>query len=188
MIKPQEWETTEASTGDFKKITLGGHVCQVKKAIIDVTKTGKEVLILEFDIANGECANFYLEDFQRRFLSNPDAKWQGIYRQLTEGNSLKFFKGLITAIEKSNSGYTWNWDEKSLVGKFFGGVFGQEEYLNNKDEIKLSTKCRFIRSVDQVLEGVEVPKIKTLSTSTANSGYDMKSFGSEVFPEEEIPF
>lgn len=188
MIKPQEWETTEVITGDFKKLPLGGHVLQVKNAKVDTTTTGKEVLIIQFDIANGEYANFYTDDFQRRFATNPDAKYQGVYRQLTEGNSLKFFKGLITAVETSNKGYTWNWDEKTLKGKFFGGVFGEEQYLNGKGEPKMSTKCFYIRSVDQVLAGVKVPEPKMLKTGNGNSGYDVNSFGKDVFPEEEIPF
>jgi hypothetical protein len=185
MIKPSEWDTTEVITGDFKRLTLGGHVCQIKNAKIDTTTTGKEVLVIQFDIANGDCANFYTNEFQRRFTSNPDAKYMGVYRQLTEGNSLKFFKGLITAIENSNQGYVWNWEEKTLKGKFFGGVFGEEQYLNSKGEAKMSTKCRFIRSVDQVLSGVEIPKPKMLK---GNENYNVNSLGTEVFPEEEIPF
>lgn len=185
MNKPIGYDEAEVITGDFKRITLGGHVCQIKNAKIDTTTTGKEVLVIQFDIANGDCANFYTNDFQRRFASNPDAKYQGVYRQLTEGNSLKFFKGLITAIENSNQGYIWNWDEKTLKGKFFGGVFGEEQYLNNKGEAKMSTKCRFIRSVDQVLAGIEIPEPKMLK---GNENYNVNSFGTEVFPEEEIPF
>jgi hypothetical protein len=183
MNKPQGYDEAEVITGDFKKISLGGHVCQIKNARIETTTTGKEVLIIQFDIANGDCANFYTEDYQRRFLNDPDAKYHGIYRQLTEGNSTKFFKGLLTAIENSNKGYVFNWDEKSLKGKFFGGVFGEEQYLNSKGEAKMSTKCRFIRSVEQILAGVKVPEPKMLK---GNEGYNVNSFGAEVFPDEEI--
>jgi hypothetical protein len=185
MLKPQGYDEAEIITGDFKKITLGGHVCQIKNARIEATTTGKEVLVIQFDIANGDCANFYTEDYQRRFLTNPDAKYHGVYRQLTEGNSVKFFKGLLTAIENSNEGYKWNWDEKTLKGKFFGGVFGEEQYLNSKGEAKMSTKCRFIRSVEQVLAGVKVPEPKMLK---GNEGYNVNSFGAEVFPDEETPW
>jgi hypothetical protein len=181
MIKPSEWDTTEVITGDFKKLPLGGHVLQIKNAKVDTTTTGKEVLIIQFDISNGEYANYYAEDFHRRFMGNPDAKYQGVYRQLTEGNSLRFFKGLITAVENSNQGYIWNWDEKSLQGKFFGGVFGEKQYLNNKGESKMSTKCFYIRSVDQILAGVDIPKPKMLKTT---GNYDTSSIGDDV----EVPW
>lgn len=31
-------------------------------------------------------------------------------------------------IESSNQGYKWDWNESSLRGKLFGGVFGEKEY------------------------------------------------------------
>jgi hypothetical protein len=68
-------------------------------------------------------------------------------------------------------------------------VFGQEEYRNNNGDIKLSTKCRFIRSVEQVRKGVEVPKIKKLQrTDMSSFGHDINSFGNDRFPVEDIPF
>ena len=188
MQKPQGYDQETAFTGDFKTIAPGGHICKIMQAKVDTTQTGKEVLVLMFDISEGESKDFYTEDFNRRYTTNPDAKYQGIFRQLTEGSSLKFFKGLISAIENSNSGYKWNWDEYTLKGKLFCGVFGQEEFLNNNQEIKLSTKCRFIRSVEQVKKGIEAPPIKKLNLNNSVSGYDVSSFGTEVFPEEEIPF
>lgn len=183
MNKPAEWDNTEAFTGEFKILPPGGHICKIKQATIDTTQTGKEVLIILFDIAEGEFANYYGEQFTKKTENNPDAKWQGVYRQLTEGNSLKFFKGMIQAIENSNNGYKWNWDEKTLKGKLFGGVFGQEEYINNNNELKLSTKCRFIRSVEQIRKGVDAPEVKKLNGTSSNSQYS-----SDVFPDEDIPF
>jgi len=182
MMKPQEWDTTEEFTGESRFIQPGGYVCRIKQAKVDMTKSGKEVLIIAFDIAEGEFKDYYDEQYVKKVVSNPDAKWQGVYRQLTEGNSLKFFKGLITAIENSNNGYKWNWDEKTLTGKLFGGVFGQEEYLNNNGEPKLSTKCRFIRSVEQIKQGVDVPPVKKLKGDLAQD-----TFGSQA-SDEPVPF
>ena len=181
MNKPQEWDNTTAFTGDFKTVTPGGHICKIVQANASTTTTGKETLIILFDIVEGDCKDFYQEQFAKKYATNPEAKWQGVYRQLTDGTSVKFFKGMMTAIENSNPGYKWNWDEKTLKGKLFGGVFGQEEYQGQDGSIKLSTKCRFIRSVEQVKKGVEVPEIKRLQL---NAG----SFGQDVGYEEKIPF
>ena len=160
MQKPSEWESTQAATGDFKSVTPGGHICKIISARVEQTSQGKEVLVIAFDIVEGADKNFYTDLYDKAVITNKDAKWQGTYRQLTQGDSLKFFKGLITAIENSNSGYKWDFNEASLKGKLFGGVFGQEEWVNNKGEVKLSTKCRWIRSVEQVRKGVDVPEIK----------------------------
>lgn len=191
MNKPQEWDTTEAFTGDFRTIQAGGHICKILAARTELTRSGKECLVVMFDIAEGESKDFYSEQHSKKAETNPDAKWQGVYRQSTEGNSLKFFKGMITAIENSNSGYKFDWNEDTLRGKLFGGVFGEEEYQAQDGSIKKSTKCRFIRSVDQIRAGVEVPEIKRLKqTDMSGLGHDVggNSFGADRFPDEEIPF
>jgi hypothetical protein len=183
MNKPQDWDKTEAFTGEFKNITPGGHICKIVDAYESTTQSGKAQLIIEFDIAAGEFKDFYKEQHERRLTANAEAKWQGIYRQLTGGEigqTNPYFKGVITAIEESNKGYKWNWDEKTLVGKLFGGVFGQEEYETDKG-IKLATKCFWIRSVEAVKKGIEPPAIKRLQVGNVFAD-------KPKFPEEEIPF
>lgn len=180
--KPAEWEEVEAFTGDFEQIELGGHICKIINAKTEKSKSGSDMLVICFDIADGKNKDFYRRQFDRK-NKNGDAKWQGIYRQLVDGNSVKFFKGIITSIEKSNGGYTWNWDESTLKGKIFGGVFGQEEYVNQQGEVKLATKLMFIRSVDAIKKGVEIPEVKKLNNA---SRFD--SFGKKDATEEEIPF
>ncbi len=193
MKKSENWDSTQAYTGEFKNITPGGHICKIVQAKQDFTDDGRELLIILFDIAEGEFKDFYKDQFDIKKAANAEAKWQGIYRQLTEGKSEPFYKGLITCIENSNPGYKWNFDENTLKGKLFGGVFGQEEYLNDKGETKLSTKCRFIRSVEAVRKGVQVPEIKKLqeaggNTTTTTATTNQSAFGKDVFPDEEIPF
>jgi hypothetical protein len=185
MKKPQGYDETEAFTGDFKSITPGGHICKIAAAKIDTTQNGDEMLVVMFDIFDGECKAYYADQYKRKSAADPQAKWPGIYRQMTEGKGTPFFKGMITAIEESNSGYKWNWEEKTLTNKMFGGVFGQEEWLNNNGETKLSTKLLYIRSVDAVKKGITPPPIKRLKGSASVAP---ESFGKEVFPEEEIPF
>ena len=171
MNKPEGYDSTQAFTGDFETLPGGGHICFIRQAKLDKTSTDKDVLILLFDIFEGEHKDFYKRDFERRKESKPDAKWQGTYRQLTDGKSLPYFKGMITAIENSNSGYKWNWDEATLKGKVFGGVFGQEEYKGNDGKVHMSTKCRWVRSVEQIRKGTEVPEIKRLAGGNTSAGY-----------------
>lgn len=185
MQKPAGYDQAEAFTG-FKVIPPGGHICKILKAEVTSTQTGREKMILFFDIAEGDYAGYYLEQYNRKKSNNPESNWQGTFHQLTEDNSLPYFKGMIESIEKSNPGFEFNWDERTLVGKLFGGVFGQEEYESRDGEIKLSTKLRFIRTVDDVRKGVEIPKIKTVNGEYREPA--PRSFGGQVFPEAEIPF
>ena len=173
MLKPQGYDQAQAATGEYEILPAGGHICIIKQANIGKTKESqKDVLIILFDIAEGEHKDFYKRNFERRAMENSEAKWQGIYRQLTEGKSLPFFKGMIDAIEKSNSPYKWNWDETSLKGKVFGGVFGEEEYEGNDGKVHTSVKCRFVRTVETVKSGkFSMPDKKLLSGSSKQSGF-----------------
>ena len=78
----------------------------------------------------------------------------------------------------SNEGFKWDWDETKLVGKLFGGVFGEEEY----EAGKFATKLKFIRSTEKI-EEAKVPKVKTLS-----GGNDVVDFSSYDNSDVDIDF
>lgn len=171
MKKPEGYDTTQAVTGEYEALTIGGHICKIIRAVLQKTTTGKEIFILQFDIAEGEFTNYYQRNYDRRKEGNSEAKWQGLYRQLTEGKSLPFFKGMVEAIEKSNN-FKWDWKEESLKGKVFGGVFGEEEYEGNDGKVHTSVKCRFVRTVEAVKTGkFSMPEKKLLSSNSQNSGF-----------------
>jgi hypothetical protein len=189
MKKPDGYDAAQAATGEYEILQAGGHVCIIKQAKVDKTATDKEVIILVFDIYEGEYKEYYKRNFDRRKENNPEAKWQGTFRQLTEGKSLPFFKGMIDAIEKSNPNYKWNWDETTLKGKLFGGIFGEEEYEGNDGKTHASVKCRFVRTVEAVKTGKFSMPEKKLSSS--NDGH-VQNFGQSSYEpvgeDDELPF
>ncbi len=130
-MKPIEgWNDAPAYTGEFETLPAGKYVCQIVQVNVTQDQKGREQMVILFDIADGEHKGYYDRMFQGAKRNDASqAKWKGIFRQLTQGNSLPFFKGVITSIEKSNPGYKWNWEEKSLVRKKFGGIFGREEFI-----------------------------------------------------------
>ena len=176
-----DYEKTQAFDGEYETLPLGGHICKIMGTKIDAYDWG-EVLVVALDIAEGDSAGFYQRQYNRRKETDPAAKWPGTFRQpipqdngTDKDNKTKgFFKGMISAIEKSNPGYIWNWDEKTLGGKKVGAVFGQEEYLDQNGSVKLSTKCQSLRSLDAIRKGVEVPPIKPLRdrAQAAPAAYD----------------
>ena len=151
--KPANWETTPEMTGEFLTLPAGGYVCKIVNAEESETSTGKECLILRIDISEGEYQNFFTNQYQNDTRQTPLWPNGGIYRQITEGSSLGFFKGMISAIEKSNKGYKWDWNPESLKNKLVGIIFQKEEYLGNDGTYKWSTKPRFVRTVDKILSG-----------------------------------
>lgn len=87
----------------------------------------------------------------------------------------------MTSLEVSNPGFKWNWDENKLVGKLFGGIFGEEEYEKQDGSIGTTVKCRFVRSVDAIREGeFKTPEKKLLNP--ANTGWK------QVEDDDELPF
>lgn len=187
MQKPNGYDAAEAYTGDFESLPLGGHVCKIIGAKEETTTSGSPMLVIAFDIAEGsKYDGYYKKQHEHSKQTVPGAKWPngGTYRQFTldrDGNANSFFKGMITCIEKSNSGFKFDFDEKKLTGKLFGGVFGREQFEARDGSLKWSTKCVSIRSVETVKNGVEIPEDKLLKNSKSSS----HSYSSDDF--EEIP-
>lgn len=177
MNKPANWDSVEAITGEYKKLPAGGYVCSIVRAECTKSKNGKEMLKLAIDIAEGEYKDFYLNQYlQEQERNKEQAKWRCSYYQLTEGDSMGRFKGMLLNIEKSNPGYKWNWNEKSLEGKLFGGVFREEEYINRNGGLSTAVKLISIRPVEGITD-IEPPAKKVLENNNL-----AENFG------EEIPF
>lgn len=172
MNKPQGYDEAQSYTGDFEQLELGGHVCKITGVKLEYTpNTNAEVLVLAFDIAEGKQAGYYQRKYDEARKSNAQARWQGIYRQFTQGNSTPYFKGMIENIENSNPGYNFastGFNEQTLVGKIFGGIFGREQYRAQDGSLKFTTKCRSIRTVEKIREGVDIPEDKLLKEEQQN--------------------
>jgi hypothetical protein len=185
MQKPQGYDEVQAvEIGSFEQLQLGGHICQIVKAESFKTTTGKEAIKFYLDIADEPQKGYYKRQYDKD-TRNPK-KWGCIFIQLTEGNSTQYFKGVITAIEKSNPQYRWNWNETSLKGLLVGGVFGREQYKKNNGELAWFTKCVNIRSLEAILEGVEVPEDKYLNDTEFDRAFDNAIF--QPVADEDIPF
>lgn len=162
----------EVKVNNFaERLKLGGHICKVLEAKIEEFESKKdnkkyEQLIIKFDIESpDEQAGFYnrkfSEDAEKDALK---AKWKGIHRiSVPTNDSEDFiksrFKAFTTSIEDSNPGYKWNWEENTLVGKVFGGVFSYEEFVNNDGNTITMTKIRYVKSTEKIDE-VAIPKVK----------------------------
>ncbi len=167
------YDQTPAYTGESIALPPGLYQCVVKQVNVIQDKNQREQMVICFDIVEGtqkdgylnptaEYKDFYRKQFDAKRQSSSNTKWGGIIRQLTHGDSLPFFKGIITSIEKSNPGYRWDWNEKGLVGKRFGGIFQREEFETQDGKKKMATKCVQVRSLEG-LKDAKVPEDKLLS-------------------------
>lgn len=159
-------------------IEPGGYELRIIDAKVEKF-TNCEILKIAFDIINNEkYAGFYSTRFKSAKAQNPNAKWGGVFDVFIpkddgsekDDYTKQAFKRFITSVEHSNSGYVWNWDEHSLKGKDFGGVFGREEFQTKEGELKFATKCRFPRSIESIRSGnFTVPDDKLLDDKKRNN-------------------
>lgn len=200
MIKrPNNWnEVREFS--DSQKLPLDAYVCKIRRAAVQNNGYGDQLCLL-LDIHEGEFAGFYDNDFKNN--TNQDKKWKGVLRvwlPKDDGSekdewTKSAFKGMVTAFEKSNHGYQWNWDEASLVGKLIGVLFRNEEWEYNNKTGWTVRPFKTI-SVDRVREGdFTLPADKPLKNKSTSGGSDiddLAKFGNVKFEEMdddgELPF
>ena len=134
--RPSNWnEVREFS--ERRELELGAYVCKIKQAGVHTNADGSQPgaqLCIVFDITEGDYTGFYAADFAAN--TRADKKWKGVLRLFLPRNdgsdkdewTKSTLKGFCTAVEKSNPGYQWNWDEASLVGKTVGIMFRNEEW------------------------------------------------------------
>lgn len=191
------YANTQASTGEYEKLPVGGHICQIRGARCENSKSGKEMLVLAIEIhENSQYDGYYKRSYDRIKGYNADAKWPGVYYQVTtdkDGNTSPMFKGLITAIEESNPDYKWNWNEISLQGKLVGFNFGEEEYIQQSTgEVKTNVKPMFPASVARVREGLIPPAIKKANNAAKpqQGGFSSpQQIGFSQLPDDDkLPF
>ena len=164
MEKVQGYDEAQAITGEYERLNAGGYICKIISAKEEKSKSGKRMLVLALDIAEGDKKDFFRNRFNDN--SNPDKKWPAgaIYRQMLEGEKAAgFLKGLMTSLEASNDGFKWDWDEKKLANLKCGAIFGEEEYEKMDGSVGTTTKVKFIRTVKAIQDGnFKVPELKKL--------------------------
>lgn len=187
------WNELQES-GIFEQLELGGHICVIKGVRDGVSKSGKPMLTIQFDTApEDRQPGFYQELYEIDKKNNPNAKWRnsGLINQMHHTDTDGYFKAFINRILESNPGYQWSWDEKTLVGKKFGGVFGREEYLNDKGESKFAVKCVRVKALDGI-ENESAPADKLLKkdkTPQSNTGFTRDEvYRSIDINDADLPF
>lgn len=177
---------------DSRKLPKGAYLCKIISAKEDENQYGSR-LIIAFDIAEGEYTGFYQEKYNSN--TNEDKKWSGVIRLSvpaedgSEADAWKIrnFNTAMVAIEDSNPGYLWDWDEKKLKGKTIGIVFNEKEFKGNDGRVIAFTQPKRITSVQSVKEGTYyVPKDEPLNeTASADGSWISVPDGVD---DDELPF
>lgn len=181
MQKPNAYDSVSAKqfSGSPNPVAPGAYVLGIVKAEITTSSNKNEMLVLSLDIAKGE--------YHGRFRELSDNVQKDCllkhYRLTDSETSLPYFKGDIKAIEESNQGFVFNFDEKTLRGKLVGGMLAEEEYEKKDGTIGTSLKVAFLCSVATAESGkLQIPKKKEICKS--HNVYDDEP----PLNDEDLPF
>lgn len=188
-MKPIQGYDLVNEAGEFERLPAGIYGVTITKV---VDNPANEYLEVYCDITQDCKYKNYFKNLVDAGLTDTSRSFRSY-----KTNALPFFKAFITAIEKTNSGYHWDWDESKLVGKKAMAVFGEEEYIANNGEVRVATRVVEFRSYEAFKEGrIKVPELKKLSeedkaklvkpaTPVANESANL---GAIEIPDDELPF
>lgn len=177
MKKPNNWDSVKA-TGERVKLPAGGYEAKIigaKVAGYDGDNGPYERLEIAVDITAGEYKDYYKNDFDSS--TRDDKKWKGMARFYvpTDDGSEKdeytksVLKSVTDAIEDSNSGYHWDWDETKLKGLKVGILVRDKEY-DVEGRHGFAPEIFRFADINRIREGkFTVPKPKMLKGSSADT-------------------
>ena len=191
MIPYTGYKAEKPATGK-ETLPVGAYIAKILD-VKEVPYDWGNALIISFDITEGEHKDFFANDYKAN--ANEDKKWRGTYRlnvpkdDGTEQDdwTKNTFNRAMYAVEASNKGYAWNWDEKTLKGKSVGVLFRNFEWKMN-DKTGWSTQCGMLLAVDDVRNGKFKPmKDKPLKNKPATATPSNNGFA-ETDTDADLPF
>lgn len=184
MKQINNFENVQATTGEFAKLATGGYICRITLADdvpFDSSTNKGDYLKIEYDIAVGEFKDYYKEQYEK--FGN---FWGGTFFRSYKEKALGMFKHFIECVEKSNAGFVWTWDEKTLMGKVVGLVLAEEEYEKSDGSVGVRLYVKEVKTVQEIKDGnFKIPELKVLKNRTSaivNNGF------TEVDLSDELPF
>ena len=197
-MKPVNGFQSQAPGASYPMLPKGAYVCAIQNVKIEGQEPDQQ-LVLRLEVIEGPYAGYFTKRFKTESANTQSrfpAKYKGdISIQIpNEANTkrshnewdLNTFNRAIGAIEASNDGYKWDWNEMGLKGK----VVGVSVQLGTYNGVEF-TRPRRLEDANQVREG----KVKPMKDSEPrmdgdNGGYAGASDPSGFTPVEtdELPF
>lgn len=178
---------------DFELLPKGAYVIKLLSSKEEENSNkGTKYLKIAFDIAEGEYKDFYKKMFDNN--TKEDKKWPNdavLFITSPADNSEQWiidnFNKFMTAVEDSNEGYHWNWDESTLANKVVGAKFCNEQSEYN-GKVYDHTKAKWFVPAQKVRDGKagRLPSDRLVSAGSSSSSPANEGF--KPISDEEIPF
>lgn len=193
MIKEfKDFKTTQAYT-ETKQLPRGGYVCRIVGAKAEENSDGNQYVKIAFDIAEGEYKDFFQDKFDQN--TNEDKKWSGVYTlnvpkdDGTEKDTWtkRRFKTFTNALEDSNNGYHFDWDETKFKDKLVGMIFNYREYEFN-GMTGMTPNVARVAAAEEIRKGeYKIPQDRLLEKKKVSEISEFVNVP-ESAKNEEIPF
>lgn len=193
----KDYETT-TTISELPKLPAGAYDCEIIAAKV-AAYTGKDGTVYEkleiaFDIVAGEFAGYFRHQYDA--LTKEDKKWKGVLRLSvptddgSDGDNWakRILKTCIEAVEDSNAGYHWDWDEKKLKGKAVGCLFRNEEWEYNGKTGWKAMPFRFLSLDDVHACKYKIPNDKPLNKPSAPVTVNSIAAAAVEDADDELPF
>lgn len=172
-------------------LPAGGYVAKIQSARVE-NYTWGNMLVVAYDVVEGEHKDHFRKQFDEN--TDPNRKWKGTFRLTIPNENSKYFSSekrtfnnFIFALEESNSGYHFDWDEKHLKGKLFGALVRNKEFLSDKGEKITTTECGGCTDIQSIRDGSFTPlKDKLLKEDTAPA--QAASALDNFIDDDDLPF
>ena len=165
------------ASGEFERLPAGGYVIRITAC---EDKPDVEYLVITYDIFEGAYKDHFKDSDAEHVFTHQ-------FIRSYKATALGMFKAFTNALEDSNSGYKWDWNEKALAGKLLGVVLREEEYENNRGEVKTGLKVYSCISADRVRTGdYKVPGLKKLAAASSLAA-PVAGF-TPIITDDDVPF
>lgn len=186
------------------KLPKGAYIAKINNVRYEEGQDGNsDRIIVAFDINEGEYKDFFKTQYDANTAE--DKRWKGtarIYVPSDDGSeqdgwTKKAFARWTDALEKSNTKYTWDWDEKKWKNKLIGLIFRETGTVIEGREVvytEVSAPCSTADAKNGTFwDGYLKFKAKNgytgKASASASNNADIDGF--MAIPEgteEEIPF
>lgn len=172
-----KYETAQVRTGSvFDPLPKGAYVIKILKAEEEQNKSGVGSHIkVAFDISEGQYADFYKKQHDANVSEDKHWPYDGVYNLAVPDDDspqwmIDAFKTFTNALEVSNDGYHFDWDEKKWKGLVIGALFRIEQNESNGN-VYDHTRPHWFRDAKAVREGKygRLPKDKLVQATGENA-------------------
>lgn len=159
ITKPKNYDSAKPMTQGGNRLVPGGYICEIKAAdYVQASGSTGARIIIHYDIVEGDFKDYWANQYKNNTAE--DKKWKGNYTLWLPDDSgdekdqraNRVLKTFVEAVEESNTGYHWDWDETKLKGKKLGLII-RNKFWSFNGKTGFAPEVNFCVTVDKIKAG-----------------------------------